>query len=783
MTTRQAWTIGVLVGACCTATGIVASAGVMTGNSTLIGSLDYSDSFTLTANGGISGRVANAFPVGLPGINVENNHGNPPGVWTNSQWSISSDATVSNGGTSYPGGSGAGSATGMTQRGGSGGDWGIDYGLQDDYVIQVDFVQTADRIDITTGAVRDTISNPGNISVFFRPPGGSNPQIGIYNPTGGVGEHDTGLASGIPAAGAWHNYAVRVKQSERILELYTDEVYRGSVDLDTVGGGVFAAIPLSNATVGTGYAGGDRGWSDNFQVGPAVLNPKGVEVGASTLISALDYSDSFTLTNKGGISGRTANTYPVPSTGLPVENAYGNPGRSWSSGKWSISNDANRSNGATIYPGPTDTGSSTGMTQRGSGSADWGIEYGLRRDFVVQTDMTQAGDRVNISVGGSRDTITPANGLSVFFRAAGNPGGSPQIGVYNGTTEVNTGLTSGVADSNEWHNYAVRFNLIRRELEFFVDETSRGSVKIDALGPGFHNRALSNGAVSVGFNYAGDDRNWSDNFQVGQSAAFQQELLSGFLEIDYSETFTINPPVRTDGLYNNNAGGGYQVEQAHGNPAATWTPLSNFSFNTPGSSTNPTLLNAAAGNPGAASGFAQSGGGDFSFDYGLRTSYVVSLDAILPSDRLDISSLPAPGADIFSPDSLSVFLRRDTVTGQPAIGLFDGTTETGVLLPGTLGISDNDWHNYAVWFNQDDDQLKVFVDRELVADLDLDLFAGGIYKDYSNAAVGAGGSGGVFWIDNFHVGIVPEPGTWLLLASTLACGLPVRRRKRSRLHS
>ena len=206
------------------------------------------------------------------------------------------------------------------------------------------------------------------------------------------------------------------------------------------------------------------------------------------------------------------------------------------------------------------------------------------------------------------------------------------------------------------------------------------------------------------------------------------------------------------------------------------------------------MLGAASGNPGAATGVAQSGGGDFSFAYGLRTDYIVSLDAILPpTDRLDISSLPAPGATIFSPNSLSVFLRRDSLTNLPAIGLYNGSVETWVLAPGTLGIDDNDWHNFAVGFNQDDDSLKIFVDHELTADLDLTTFAGGIYQDYSNAAVGAGGAGYnwgypggpyVLWVDNFQVGAVPEPSTLVLagigLMALLGCAL--KRRKVSKDH-
>ncbi len=753
-----------------------AIAGVAIGDSTLLDLSDTSDSFTLTADGGIPGRVVNAYPVHAPGINVEDNHGNPAQVWTNAMWSVSADAGAIPGATPYPGGSGAGSATGMTQRGGGSGDWGIEYGLRNDFVVQTDFVQTTDRVDMTVGAARDTIGNPGNLSVFFRYTGHpSYPEIGLYNPT--VGEHNTGLTSGIPAAGQWRNYATRFNLDSRVLAFYVDEVWRGSVDLDTVAGGAFAGLTVSNASTGTGYAGGDRGWSDNFQVGSPVA--RGVAVGASSAIGTLDYSDSFTLTAKGGNPGRVATAAGESPPATLMENNHGNPAQTWSSGMWSLTYDpAVWATGGSPYSGPSGSGSDTGFTQRGGGG-DWGIEYGLRHDFVVQTDFIQTTDRVDITAGSARNTIGSAGGLSIFFRTTGHPT-YPEIGIYAPSIgERDSGLTSGIASAGQWHNYAVRFNQVQRELEILVDGTARGTIDLDTVAGGaFASYAPSNRAVSIGG--TGTDRTWSDNFQVGSSLA-PPETLSALM-VDYEDTFTINPPTRPDGLYNNNSAGGYNVETANfGNPAAVWTPFSNFSFNTPGSSTNPPLLGAAGGNAGAATGFAQSGGGDFSFAYGLRTDYIVSVDAILPSDRLDISSLPSAGAGIFAADSLSVFFRRDT-SGLGAVGLFNGSQETWALAPGTLGINDNDWHNFAVGFNQDDDELRIFVDRELIADLDLTTFAGGIYQDYSNAAVGAGGAGGVFWVDNFQVGAVPEPSTIVLagigLLTLVGCGL--RRRKRAK---
>src|SRR6185503_20276925 len=67
----------------------------------------------------------------------------------------------------YPGSSGAGSDFGFTQTGG-GLDYGINYGLRNNYVVQADAVQTPDRIDITSGPVPGTIFTQNSLSVFFR---------------------------------------------------------------------------------------------------------------------------------------------------------------------------------------------------------------------------------------------------------------------------------------------------------------------------------------------------------------------------------------------------------------------------------------------------------------------------------------------------------------------------------------------------------------------------------------------------------------------------------------
>jgi len=179
---------------------------------------------------------------------------------------------------------------------------------------------------------------------------------------------------------------------------------------------------------------------------------------------------------------------------------------------------------------------------------------------------------------------------------------------------------------------------------------------------------------------------------------------------DYSDTFTVGG-ARPDRLHDDNHGGAYTVESV---PSVLWQPQSHFSFNTPGSSGDPGRVGAASGNTGAWSGLAQSGGSDFSIAYGKRQNYTVQADAILPDDRFDISSLPYAGAPISTGSSLSVFFRRNG-TGLPGIGLYNGTKETDIGVK--TGITDSNWHNFAVNFDQVKGRLVIFVDGVQKADL------------------------------------------------------------------
>ena len=256
------------------ATPAAHAAGVSVGSSTLIAALQYSDSFTIGAGATVPARTgygAQTFPLPAGVDAVENTYGNPAAAWGNLPFSIATDASnFPTGGSPYPGGSGAGSATGFTQRGG-GGDWSIPYDLSNDFVIQFDYVQQTDRVDISIGTTGSNIFGAGNLNIFIRTTANPLfPEIGIFNP--GVGEFNTGLTSGIGSANQWNNYALRVNIPAQTLEVFTNETSRGVINLATLNGGAYAPF-LSNDFVGIGGAGNDRQWSDNFQVGVPVPEP------------------------------------------------------------------------------------------------------------------------------------------------------------------------------------------------------------------------------------------------------------------------------------------------------------------------------------------------------------------------------------------------------------------------------------------------------------------------------------------------------------------------------
>lgn len=237
----------------------------------------------------------------------------------------------------------------------------------------------------------------------------------------------------------------------------------------------------------------------------------GVSVGSSALIGILDYSDTFTQASQGG--GNPART-DVPAAqadaAYAVEKSYGNPAVSFAPlGAFSFASDGpGLVDGNPAYPGTSGAGSLLGFTQTGGG-VDYGIPYGLRSRYLVQVDAVQVADRIDIS-SGSAAGIFNANSLSVFFR--GNGGGAS---LFNGTTDTGIPLVSTGIIAGQWYNYAVDYDMTAKRLELYVNQISVGAVDLNTFAGGIYAN-FSNSWVGAGAGVAaGENRTWTDNFQVG----------------------------------------------------------------------------------------------------------------------------------------------------------------------------------------------------------------------------------------------------------------------------
>jgi hypothetical protein len=251
------------------------------------------------------------------------------------------------------------------------------------------------------------------------------------------------------------------------------------------------------------------------------VHAAGVSIGASTLISALDYSDTFTGTDSGGAPNRPYIAALQPAAAYVVENTYGHPTVNFSTstspniGGFSIASDtAGLVNGVPAYPGTSGAGSATGITQTGGG-VDYGVPFGFRTNYVVQVDAVTVGDRIDVSSGAGYG-IFGANSLSVFFRGDGSGNAS----LFNGVTDTPIrnffpAFNTGITGAGQWNNYAVRFDTVNRQIELYVNQVSRQVINLDTFAGGIYAN-FSNAIVGVGAGLAGgENRTWTDNFQVG----------------------------------------------------------------------------------------------------------------------------------------------------------------------------------------------------------------------------------------------------------------------------
>ena len=262
------------------------------------------------------------------------------------------------------------------------------------------------------------------------------------------------------------------------------------------------------------------------------VHAAGVSVGGSSLIGVLDYSDTFTQTSQGGRPDRPDTAAVQPPAAYVVENTYGNPSISFNIGAgFSFASDtAGLVDGIPAYPGTSGAGSATGITQTGGG-VDYGLPYGLRTSYLVQVDAVQVADRIDVS-SGSAAGIFSLNSLTVFFRGDGSGNAS----LFNGTTDTSIQATNplfntGITGAGQWYNYAVRYDQPGNEIELYVNQLSLGIIDLTTFAGGAYT-GFSNAWTGAGAGLgAGENRTWTDNFQVGApvpEAASALLTLAGF---------------------------------------------------------------------------------------------------------------------------------------------------------------------------------------------------------------------------------------------------------------
>ena len=240
-----------------------------------IDKVDYSDTWTANSPTRAGSYLFLEDPLSQQ---VEQCYGNPLRSWifgnqcSMTTWPRSEKKDL------WPGFQVQGSKSGIMECGGNC-YLGFQYGLRDDFVVQFDTVQVADRVNITVGDRPTSMDGSSqSLSVFFRQsnssPNASRPEISVYHLKSETGEIDTGLRSGIPKAHEWHNYAVRFNLPAKQITVWVDRQRRGAVDFGKIrnkdGMPALAKLPISNQciTVG-GYSGkqDDPVWVDNFRVG------------------------------------------------------------------------------------------------------------------------------------------------------------------------------------------------------------------------------------------------------------------------------------------------------------------------------------------------------------------------------------------------------------------------------------------------------------------------------------------------------------------------------------
>ena len=272
---------------------VAQASSVAVGESDLISTLDYSDTFTI-GSGSSGTREGTSYNTGdypLYGNigNVENDYGNPPESWGNSAFSINNNANFYTGSdsptptTGDPGAVDGFTQTGLGDSNGRIENFGFAYGggstgLRNNFVVQADMVQLRDRNDIIISSSSNLFAND-SLQIFFRQDGVG---IGSQGSTGAF-ENQTGFTTGL-TYGAWENYAVGFDIPDNLLSIYTNGNLLGTVNLNTFAGGDYANVLDAQSGAYVAIGGADQSqddgtigllWTDNFQVGAAAAPEPG----------------------------------------------------------------------------------------------------------------------------------------------------------------------------------------------------------------------------------------------------------------------------------------------------------------------------------------------------------------------------------------------------------------------------------------------------------------------------------------------------------------------------
>ena len=248
-----------------------ASAGVLPGDSSLIGDLMYSEGYTLLTESRPDATHGTPNDEVDPYYNVETTYHGLPSV----QWRRSNAFSFHQGGvntylyTTAENATNEGALSGLAQSGG--GTWTLPNALNlDNVTIQTDAILTPGAglqiscLPLDYDADGNTWWSTGGLTVEFNWGGaiylitGQDPAV-----SGDAIWTDSGLNSGIANELTWHNLAVNFNQSDDTLGIYVDEVLLGVLDLTTFAGGIYADYSMD--AVGIGVRG--MGWVDNTLIG------------------------------------------------------------------------------------------------------------------------------------------------------------------------------------------------------------------------------------------------------------------------------------------------------------------------------------------------------------------------------------------------------------------------------------------------------------------------------------------------------------------------------------